>query len=109
MFVALGLISTGRDLNMKTKAMISHGDDGGTAFGGTTRVTGRVKRVGAAAPAISVGGMCGDDDARDDAVAIQSIMRSSRRPVQSSDDSFTRMDNTAANICVRSLSIVNTG
>ena len=102
MFEALGLMRTGRDLNMKTNAIISHGD-GGSALAV------RGKRVGDAAPATSVGGMCGDDDARDDAVAIQSIMRSSRRPVQSSDDSFTRMDNTAANICVRSLSIVNTG
>ena len=68
--MALGLISTGRDLNMKTNAMISHGDDGGTAFGGTTRET------------TSVGGMRGDADERDDAVAIQAIMRSSSRPGQ---------------------------
>ena len=96
MFEALGLMRTGRDLNMKTNAIISHGDDG-------SALAVRGKRVGDAAPATSVGGMCGDDDAGDVA-AIQSIMRSSRRPAQpSDDDSFTRMDNTAANICGRSL------
>lgn len=82
---------------MKTNAIISHGDDGRAL----TKEAGRDKRVGEAAPATSVGGMCRDDDA---VVAIQSIMRSSRRPAESSDDdSFTRMDNTAANICGRSL------
>ncbi len=99
MFEALGLMRTGRDLNMKTNAIISHGDDGSALARGTVRG----KRVGDAAPATSVGGMCGDDDAGDVA-AIQCIMRSSRRPAQpSDDDSFTRMDNTAANICGRSL------